>query len=368
MEDVTVCQSYTLPALSANNTYHAGSDCSGTLLNAGDVVTTSETITICAQNGDCSDSSNFVVTIVPLPVLAPVSNILACDSYSLPALAVGGYYATDGGVDPITGPITAVGATHVYVYASAGIDGCSAQVDFTVTITPSPGVPEIADVTSCGPYALPVTEGIHYYNGTGATGGEITTVAASQPVYAYATNGNCSSEASFSVVVTDVPEVQIAGGCRDEVYVLDATVLNNQGANLSYSWSSEGGGDIVSGGDSASATVSGTGTYTVTVTVAGCDGQAQSFVSSTSCMIQKGISVNGDGKNDTFDLTGFNVSKLEIYNRYGMKVYERTHYTNEWGGQSDNGDELPDGTYYFMMERNDNQPTKTGWIYINREN
>ena len=31
-----------------------------------------------------------------------------------------------------------------------------------------------------------------------------------------------------------------------------------------------------------------------------------------------------------------------------------------------NGEELPTGTYYYMFERNTGE-TRTGWIYINRE-
>jgi gliding motility-associated-like protein len=87
---------------------------------------------------------------------------------------------------------------------------------------------------------------------------------------------------------------------------------------------------------------------------------------SITCVIQKGISVNStpDGLNDCMDLVGYNVKKLSIFNRYGMKVYSRDGYTNQWCGQSDNGDQLPDGTYYYVIER-DNGETKTGWIYIN---
>src|SRR4051812_12383737 len=104
----------------------------------------------------------------------------------------------------------------------------------------------------------------------------------------------------------------------------------------------------------------------VTVTLEGCGSDAQKLVSSTSCMIQKGISVNGDDKNDVFDLDGFNVARLQIFNRYGTQVYEHSNYTNQWYGQSNKGEELPDGAYYFMIERNDGEPTRTGWIYINR--
>jgi gliding motility-associated-like protein len=76
--------------------------------------------------------------------------------------------------------------------------------------------------------------------------------------------------------------------------------------------------------------------------------------------------MGGDGKNDFFDLESLNVTKLSIFNRYGSKVYTKDNYSNEWFGQSDKGDELPDGTYYYVIELL-NESSKTGWIYINRE-
>ncbi|WP_366941681.1 gliding motility-associated C-terminal domain-containing protein, partial [Flavobacterium sp.] len=39
---------------------------------------------------------------------------------------------------------------------------------------------------------------------------------------------------------------------------------------------------------------------------------------------------------------------------------------NQWEGQSDAGEELPDGTYYYVIER-DGMKTLSGWVYINRE-
>jgi hypothetical protein len=35
------------------------------------------------------------------------------------------------------------------------------------------------------------------------------------------------------------------------------------------------------------------------------------------------------------------VRKLQIFDRYGIKVYGQMNYTDQWKGQSDNGDELP---------------------------
>ncbi|KGO92246.1 T9SS C-terminal target domain-containing protein [Flavobacterium subsaxonicum] len=82
--------------------------------------------------------------------------------------------------------------------------------------------------------------------------------------------------------------------------------------------------------------------------------------------IPKGISPNGDGMNDTFDLTAMGtVSKLEIFNRYGKQVYNFTNYTNQWQGQDNNNNNLPTGTYYYIVYFED-KTTQTGWVYINR--
>jgi len=84
-----------------------------------------------------------------------------------------------------------------------------------------------------------------------------------------------------------------------------------------------------------------------------------------TCEIPKGFSPNGDGNNDTWDLSSFDIKRVEVFNRYGLKVYSKTSYTNQWSGKSDTGNELPTGTYYFMIEFND-RPSETGWVYINR--
>jgi gliding motility-associated-like protein len=62
-------------------------------------------------------------------------------------------------------------------------------------------------------------------------------------------------------------------------------------------------------------------------------------------------------------LSSLNVNILNIYNRYGTKVYSKGQYKNEWIGQSNNGDILPDGTYFYEIEFNNGDAAKTGWIY-----
>jgi gliding motility-associated-like protein len=132
-------------------------------------------------------------------------------------------------------------------------------------------------------------------------------------------------------------------------------ILNSNGTEVLGSWSSA---SIITSNDGSVDyifTPSDVCTLPITYTVV-----------TNVCTIQKGISPNGDGLNDSFDLSSFNVRNLQIFNRYGTKVYGRSNYSNEWSGQSDSGNELPTGTYYYVIEFNDS-PSKTGWIYINRE-
>ena len=87
---------------------------------------------------------------------------------------------------------------------------------------------------------------------------------------------------------------------------------------------------------------------------------------SGNCIIPQGISPGiSPGLNDAFDLSSFEVSKLEIYNRYGTLVYSKKDYSNEWFGQSKNGDELPVGTYFYTMEYQ-NGKFRSAWVYLNR--
>lgn len=65
---------------------------------------------------------------------------------------------------------------------------------------------------------------------------------------------------------------------------------------------------------------------------------------------------NGDGHNDTFTILNiehYPNSSLEIYARWGRKIFESSNYRNEW-----NGADQPDGSYFFIFRRNDGQEFK----------
>ncbi len=64
---------------------------------------------------------------------------------------------------------------------------------------------------------------------------------------------------------------------------------------------------------------------------------------------------NGDGLNDLFEIDGLELyanSKVEVYDRWGNVVFSSDNYKNDWDG----GD-LPEGTYYYILEVDDPQET-----------
>ena len=88
--------------------------------------------------------------------------------------------------------------------------------------------------------------------------------------------------------------------------------------------------------------------------------------------IPEGFSPNGDGMNDFFVIRGTegNNVAISIFNRWGNMVYSSKNYQNDWDGTSNTGlllgSKLPDGTYFYVINLNNGEKAKVGYITINR--
>ncbi|WP_323787319.1 gliding motility-associated C-terminal domain-containing protein [Psychroserpens sp.] len=186
---------------------------------------------------------------------------------------------------------------------------------------------------------------------------------------------DCYTTNTMELVVDALPNTTFTTNFDYEVcpgattpILMTATANNYSESDVTINWYFEGG--IVSGENSLTIPVIDAGLYEIEV----INNQTMCFTITSqlvielpNCVIPQGISPNGDGLNEVFDLSSYDVTKLEIFNRNGTLVYSKDNYTNEWYGQSNNGDQLPVGTYFYTMEY-ENGKQRAAWVYIQRLN
>ena len=107
------------------------------------------------------------------------------------------------------------------------------------------------------------------------------------------------------------------------------------------------------------------GVYPITVTDACAQvEQILAFVIPCGTNIPNIFTPNGDDNNQYFEIVGverFPGSILTVWNRWGTIVYESENYKNRWSG-----DELPEGTYFYVFERSDGE-LSSGYVMILRD-
>ncbi|ESU21239.1 hypothetical protein FEDK69T_26060 [Flavobacterium enshiense DK69] len=98
--------------------------------------------------------------------------------------------------------------------------------------------------------------------------------------------------------------------------------------------------------------------------------------------VNNGFSPNNDGENDYLIIDGLECypeNNLQIYNRWGILVFEKSGYNNTtvvFDGKSEGratlnkGELLPGGTYFYIMKYKDNESgqwnDKSGYLYLSR--
>ncbi len=182
-----------------------------------------------------------------------------------------------------------------------------------------------------------------------STGGYINLVALSA-------SGKCAESAdSFQVVVTPAPEAGLIVDTNNVYarYRIQFTD-NSQGSPVEWFW------NFGDGETSTSPTpkhgFDDVGSYIVQMFVKddfGC-------IDSTSTVIHiiEGISIpnvftpNGDGSNDIFIIanSGIGAYHIQIFNRWGQLVFETTAPEISWDGYTNAGLEVPEGTYFYVLE------------------
>ena len=175
-------------------------------------------------------------------------------------------------------------------------------------------------------------------------------------------------------------------GATSDSYTIDATtvVANTTGSSESVQFenpvnnTTTAVNTTINLNTSNSEVVYSLGTFTVTATddVTMCNGTTTvevDFYENANCVtIPSGISPNGDGVNDCLVLDNLapngEIARLQVFNRYGTRVYDKANHEREWCGTNQDGNALPTGTYYYVLNYKNGMKPYKGWIYINVEN
>jgi gliding motility-associated-like protein len=315
------------------------------------------TYTFTPSGGQCSSTATLTITVntTVTPTFAQEGPI--CAGEVLDPLPV----SSNNGITGTWSPALDNTQTKTYTFTPAA-GQCASPTTMTITVN-QPATPVFTQPDPvCYGGAINALPAISNEGISGAWSPALNNTSTTTYTFTPAA-GQCATTTTMTIEVNDLPDFTISQGCEGGDYTL--TAVQADGSNSLYAWFSPGGTQIGSG---ASVAITAPGAYELVITQGGCSNSESVNVLSASCggMIQRGISPNNDGKNDFFDLAGYNVAQLQIFNRYGTNVYTKANYQNEWYGQNDKGDDLPDGTYFYVIDFEDAQ-TRSGWIYSLRE-
>ena len=166
--------------------------------------------------------------------------------------------------------------------------------------------------------------------------------------------------------------------CANEGFTLEVNTENiDQLNSVTYIWTLDGV-DVQTGPDNTyyldeSAEQSGEFIVTVFDDVTYCWNTINinvEFYENSYCVdLPQGLSPNGDGINDFLILDHLedkeDIDKIEVFNRYGTKIYELNEYVDQWGGIDQDGKLVPVGTYFYIIYFNSDKEPITSWIYVN---
>ena len=200
-------------------------------------------------------------------------------------------------------------------------------------------------------FTLPNTTGTQYRWQDGSISPNYTV---DQPGTYFVTATTGQYSVTDSIRVTIEPPVHLPADtvlCQGETL----TLAPYYPVKRAFQWSD--------GSQDSTLTVSQAGTYSVRVPSAFCNLTDTITVRYEDCpgAVPNVFTPNGDGKNDAFVIPNIESRpwRLEVYNRWGKRVYQALPYANDWRAE-----DVPSGLYYYGLFNEDLKRTIKGWVNV----
>ena len=272
----------------------------------------------------------------------------------------------------------------VQLFAYSG-QTCFNPVQQSITVYPNP----VVNLSPAGPLVLCQTDnpvqfsstsniaGTGVYSGTGVSSSGLfdpnisgTGTFVIKYLFTASATG-CTDSTSASVTVNAVPKLTssaqltlLEGG----QVTLDATSSISTGT-VTYKWTPA---VFMTQANILNPVVNPTSdiTYTLTATSnTGCTATTSIFIKVLKePTVPTAFTPNGDGVNDTWNikyLDQYPNATVEVFNRYGERVYFSNKYPVPWDGTY-KGANLPAGTYYYIINPNSGRKALSGYVAIIR--
>ncbi len=269
------------------------------------------------------------------------------------------------------------------LYEAYSGDVCSKMSSTDLVIQSSPVIefqPLKAVCEEVSPFLIKEIDLLYTFGGSGLfTGPGISSSGLFNPKvagqglhtihYDYTAANGCTTSKEQTILVNPTPTAD--AGPDKGVLPGGVVVLQGKGtgAGITYKWTPA---IAINDPTRATPTVSPEADtyYTLNVTSSdGCVASDEVFVKYMNrVVVPNAFTPNGDGINDTWlilFLDSYPGCTVDVFNRYGQKVFSSTGYGKAWDGRV-NGNPLPVGTYYWIINPRNGKPLMNGSVTIIR--
>ncbi|HAS39981.1 MAG TPA: hypothetical protein DCS93_05850 [Microscillaceae bacterium] len=315
------------------------------------------------KNG-CTAKDTVEVTYHSFPVVNLGQDQILCagETTTLDATTKGASYRWQDG--STTAQYTVIQAGTYWVEVTK--NGCTTKDTVEVIYTSLPIVDLGQDQILCVEETTTLnaaTKGASYRWQDGSTTAQYIVTQAGT-YWVDVTKNGCSVRDSVRVSYNALPQVNLG----DDIVLCNGatTTLNATLAGAFYRWQD--------GTTTAQYTVAQPGTYWVEVSLSGCKARDTIVVVGRECNVTLTfpnlITPNRDGKNDVFTpiiKDGILAMEIEVYNRWGTKVFSGTNASKLWDGITNSGEKAKRGLYFWVIRYEDvfnKKSKKTGWLKV----
>ncbi|TGE21782.1 T9SS type B sorting domain-containing protein [Hymenobacter aquaticus] len=339
------------------------------------------TYSVMAANGSCASTATLTATVQQGTIFTPPALGTYCSTSSTPVAlssqatwSGSGVRYTSGGYT-FTPSLAGVGTFALRYQTGSGYGACDANGLLPVTVMAPAVISMPTDTIICpgstAAFRLRALPAGGTWSGPNVSSSGIFTPPAGltgSVTLTYTVSGVCSSSGTRRITVATPPlyaAVWKADQCaetRQAPFTVTFSDPLNSFAGVRWDF-----GDGTQGsGNSTKHVYSQPGRYTPRIIRPYNNGLCTVQLELPVVEVTPGFQIpniftpNKDGVHDVFLATNGCPAHLQVFSRWGNKVYESVSYRNDW-----DGGQVPDGTYYYHLQQVDGVIIK-GWIEISR--